>query len=67
MERRIPMPAMKKGGASRAPQDGSRPKPNKASIQERAPANTPVNLWGIAGRREIMETRRLWQLRIPRR
>jgi len=24
-----------------------------------------INLWGIAGRQEIMETRRLWQLRIP--
>ena len=26
-----------------------------------------VNLWGIAGRQEIMEMRRLWQLRIPRK
>lgn len=26
-----------------------------------------MNLWGIAGRQEIMEMRRLWQLRIPRR
>jgi len=25
-----------------------------------------MNLWGIAGRQEIMEMRRLWQLRIPR-
>ncbi len=25
------------------------------------------NTWGIAGRLEIMELRRLWQLRIPRR
>ena len=24
-----------------------------------------MNLWGIAGRQEIMEMRRLWQLRIP--
>jgi len=24
-----------------------------------------INLWGIAGRQEIMEMRRLWQLRIP--
>ncbi|MFO8163643.1 MAG: hypothetical protein ACQEQO_11515 [Thermodesulfobacteriota bacterium] len=24
------------------------------------------NLWGIAGRQEIMEMRRLWQVRIPR-
>jgi hypothetical protein len=61
------MPAMKKGGASRAPRSGSGSKSNKAAIQERAQANTLVNLWGIAGRREIMETRRLWQLRIPRR
>jgi len=24
-----------------------------------------INLWGIVGRQEIMEMRRLWQLRIP--
>ncbi|MBE9593219.1 MAG: hypothetical protein IMF19_07035 [Proteobacteria bacterium] len=26
-----------------------------------------MNLWGIAGRQEIMEMRRLWQLRIPKK
>jgi len=26
-----------------------------------------ANLWGIAGRQEMMEMRRLWQLRMPRR
>ena len=26
-----------------------------------------INLWGIAGRQETMEMRRLWQLRIPRK
>jgi hypothetical protein len=26
-----------------------------------------INLWGIAGRQEMMEMRRLWQLRIPRK
>jgi hypothetical protein len=26
-----------------------------------------INLWGIAGRQEIMGMRRLWQLRIPRK
>jgi hypothetical protein len=26
-----------------------------------------INIWGIAGRHEIMEMRRLWQLRIPRK
>jgi hypothetical protein len=26
-----------------------------------------INLWGIAGRQEIMEMRRLWQIRIPRK
>ncbi len=26
-----------------------------------------INIWGIAGRQEIMEMRRLWQLRIPRK
>ena len=25
-----------------------------------------MNIWGVAGRQEIMEMRRLWQLRIPR-
>ena len=31
--------------------------------KEKAP--DVINLWGIAGRQEIMEMRRLWQLRIP--
>ncbi len=26
----------------------------------------PANIWGIMGRQELMEMRRLWQLRIPR-
>ena len=26
-----------------------------------------INLWGITGRQEIMEMRRLWQLKIPRK
>ena len=26
-----------------------------------------INLWGIAGRQEIMGMRRLWQLGIPRK
>ena len=25
-----------------------------------------ANLWGIAGRQDMMEMRRLWQLRMPR-
>jgi len=60
------MPVIRKEKASRAAQGGLKSKPNKESMGGRAPARSSVNLWGIAGRREIMEMRRLWQLRIPR-
>lgn len=30
------------------------------------PANLLFNLWGLAGRQEIMNRRQLWQLRIVR-
>jgi hypothetical protein len=61
------MPGMRKGEPSRAAQSGSKTKRNKASMGERAPSSSWINLWGIAGRQEIMEMRRLLQLRIPRR
>jgi len=60
------MPVIRNGKASRAAQGGSKSKPNKESMRGKGPAHTSVNLWGIAGRREIMETSRIWQLRIPR-
>ena len=39
----------------------------RASRQEDGTMTRTANLWGIAGRQEMMEMRRLWQLRIPRR
>ena len=41
----------------------------KRGSSRRPAEKTPplINIWGIAGRQEIMEMRRLWQLRIPRR
>ncbi len=35
---------------------------NKKKREKKAPF---INIWGIAGRHQIMEMRRLWQLRIP--
>jgi hypothetical protein len=60
------MPAISKGKASRAAKAGAQAQPKKEAMGGKAPANSSVNLWGIAGRQEIMEMRRLWQLRIPR-
>ena len=37
--------------------------PSTASLKKVQAVN---NVWGLAGRQEIMEMRRLWQLRIPR-
>jgi len=42
---------------------GSYIKGEKVYKKEKIP--DVINLWGIAGRQEIMEMRRLWQLRIP--
>jgi hypothetical protein len=60
------MPAKRKKEPARAAKVGSRGKSNKESMVEGAPATSWANLWGIAGRSEIMAMRRLWQLRIPR-
>jgi len=60
--------ARKKEAKSSGPaRTRSKPKGKAAlgSESEKRPASP--NLWGIAGRREAMEMRRLWQLRIPRR
>lgn len=39
---------------------------SKPSLAGRGPVSSAFNLWGLAGRQETMEMRRLWQLRIPR-
>lgn len=39
----------------------------KAHKKEKEKRPSFINIWGIAGRQEIMEMRRLWQLRIPRK
>jgi hypothetical protein len=46
---------------------GARSKPKKTEAVGKEKLPSPINLWGVAGRREIMEMRRLWQLRIPGR
>jgi len=45
----------------------ARRKRTRASTHGDAKRTRAANLWGIAGRREMMEMRKLWQLRIPRR
>jgi hypothetical protein len=42
-------------------------KKEKAHKKEKGERPASINIWGIAGRQEIMEMRRLWQLRIPRK
>ena len=42
-------------------------KKTRASRYADGTMSRTANLWGIAGRQEIMEMRRLWQLRMPRR
>ncbi len=61
------MPAKRKGAPSRSSLSGSRARRNEASTGERTSSPFSINLWGIAGRQEIMEMRRLLQLKIPRR
>jgi hypothetical protein len=45
----------------------SQPKKPGIARKEGEKRPSPINLWGVAGRQEIMEMRRLWQLRIPGR
>ncbi|MBW2311678.1 MAG: hypothetical protein JRF35_11490 [Deltaproteobacteria bacterium] len=61
------MPTTRNGGPSRAGKSSSRAKGIKVSVDQGAPSPSRINLWGIAGRQQIMEMRRLWQLKIPRR
>jgi len=44
-----------------------RRKRTRASKHGDATSTRTANLWGLAGRREMMEMRKLWQLRMPRR
>jgi hypothetical protein len=60
------MQARRNEGPSGAAPDGGTSNYRQASRTERALRQTPYNLWGLAGRQETMEMRRLWQLRIPR-
>jgi len=39
----------------------------KEEVYKKEKMSYVMNLWGIAGRQEIMEMRRLWQLRIPQK
>lgn len=41
---------------------GKKENGSKKKRKKKAPF---INIWGIAGRHQIMEMRRLWQLRIP--
>ena len=42
-------------------------KRTRTSTHGDAMSTRGANLWGLAGRREMMEMRKLWQLRMPRR
>jgi hypothetical protein len=55
---------------ARTPSPGqARPKPKKTEIAGKVEEkrSCSINVWSVAGRQEIMEMRRLWQLRIPGR
>lgn len=43
----------------------SNPKKEELYKKHRGRRPSLINIWGIAGRQEIMEMRRLWQLRVP--
>jgi hypothetical protein len=66
MERRVPMPAISKKKTSSEAKAAVKAKNSKESMIGRVLGNSSVNLWGMAGRQEIMEMRRLLQLRIIR-
>jgi hypothetical protein len=46
---------------------GKRDKMTKGSKKKEEKKSPLINIWGIAGRQEIMQMRGLWQLRIPRK
>jgi hypothetical protein len=62
--RRLGMAKKKEGKTSSPTQARSKPKKTEAAGKEKEKRPSPINLWGVAGRQEIMEMRRLWQLRI---
>jgi len=45
----------------------ARRKSTQTSTHGDAGSIRAANLWGLAGRREMMEMRKFWQLRMPRR
>jgi len=53
--------------AAGSAETGLHRKKERAHTGQEAGRPSLVNIWGIAGRQEIMEMRRLWQLRIPRK
>ena len=53
--------------ASRTTTTIAKRKRTRASGHEDGTRTRASNLWGIAGRREMMDMRKLWQLRMPRR
>jgi hypothetical protein len=61
------MAEKRKDKLSRSTGTGSRAKKRETSEKNKLKSSPSINLWGMAGRQEIMEMRILWQLRIPRR
>jgi len=49
---------------ARSTKRGSNLKRGESYKREKQKRPSLINIWGIAGRQEIMEMRRLWQLRI---
>jgi hypothetical protein len=64
---RVYMAEKRKERLSRSTGIGSGAKKKETSEKNKSKRPPSANLWGIAGRQEIMEMRMLWQLRIPRR
>jgi hypothetical protein len=64
---RVYMAEKRKERLSRSTGPGYRAKKKEISDKNKLKRPPSTNLWGIAGRQEIMEMRILWQLRIPRR
>jgi hypothetical protein len=57
----------KEANTSSPSQARSKPKKTGIAGKEEEKRSCSINVWGVAGRQEIMAMRRLWQLRIPGR
>lgn len=57
----------REGKTSGSTEARSKPKKTEIARKEEEKRPSSINLWGVAGRQEIMEMRRLCQLRIPGR